>query len=132
MNNGNYYTLDPATVRVVVLGASPNPARISYEATRRLAHKGFDVIPVGKSKGEIEGIRIRTDQPLLEKVHTLSLYVGPDNQPPLYDYILALKPQRIIFNPGTENPELKLQAEEAGIETEYACNLVLLATDQFL
>lgn len=124
--------IDPATVRVVVLGASPNPSRVSYEVTRRLAQKGYDVIPVGVKAGEIDGLSIRTNQPHLDDVHTVTLYIGPQNQPPLYDYILTLKPQRLLFNPGTENPELKLLAEDAGIETEDACNLVLLATDQFL
>jgi len=128
----NKSVIDPATVRVVVLGASPNPSRISFEATRRLAQQGYDVFPIGVKEGTIEGIPIRTDQPRITDVHTLSLYIGPQNQPPLYDYILALHPQRIIFNPGTENTELKLLAEDAGIETEYACNLVLLATDQFI
>jgi hypothetical protein len=46
-----------------------------------------------------------------------------------YEYILSVHPQRIIFNPGTENEELSLLAEKKGIKTLEACTLVLLSTN---
>ncbi|MEL6140948.1 MAG: CoA-binding protein, partial [Bacteroidota bacterium] len=64
-------------------------------------------------------------------VDTVTLYVGPRHQPAYYDYLLQLRPRRIIFNPGTENPELLQLAKEAGIETEVACTLVLLSTGSY-
>jgi predicted CoA-binding protein len=79
----------------------------------------------------VAGVPIHTDQPLLDKVHTVTLYVGTRNLPPLYDYILSLNPRRIIFNPGTENSELRQRAAAQGIETVYGCTLVMLATDQY-
>jgi len=38
-----------------------------------------------------------------------------------------LSPKRIIFNPGTENQELKKLAEAQGIECLEACTLVMLS-----
>ena len=58
-------------------------------------------------------------------------YIGPQHQEEWYDYLIGLKPKRIIFNPGTENPAFEKKANEAGIETEEACTLVLLRTHQF-
>ncbi|MBL7891153.1 MAG: CoA-binding protein, partial [Bacteroidia bacterium] len=55
----------------------------------------------------------------------------PQNQPSWYDYILSLKPKRIIFNPGTENPEFEKMAASKGIEVQEACTLVLLSIGQY-
>ena len=115
----------------LVLGASPNPARISYQAIVRLVHQGHPVSAVGVREGSIAGISIQLGTPTLADVHTVTLYLNPKRQEPLYDYILGLKPKRIIFNPGTENAKLVQLAQEAGIETEIACTLVLLATDSY-
>jgi hypothetical protein len=48
-----------------------------------------------------------------------------------YDYIVSLKPRRVIFNPGTENPEFVQLLEANGIQCEIACTLVLLGTNQY-
>ena len=92
--------------KTVILGATPNPERYAYLATSRLKKAGHEVLPVGNKKGEIEGIVIDNGTPQYEGVDTVTLYLNPDNQKPYYDYILSLKPKRIIFNPGTENWEL--------------------------
>ena len=117
--------------KTIVLGATPNPARYAYTATAKLKQKGHEVIPVGIKKGEIEGIAIQNGTPEYDGVDTITLYLNPDNQKPYYDYILALKPKRIIFNPGTENYELMRKANVAGIETEIACTLVMLSIDNY-
>jgi uncharacterized protein len=117
--------------KTVILGATPNPERYAYLATQRLMKYGHEVLPVGKKKGEIEGIHIENDTPLYEGVDTVTLYLNPDNQKPYYDYILSLKPKRIIFNPGTENWELVKLAKEQGIETEIACTLVMLSVGAY-
>ncbi len=119
------------SLRTVVLGASPNPARYSYTAVRQLNQHGFTPIPVGLRSGEIDGVEILTGNPELKNIDTVTLYVGPDHQPALYEYIFKLNPRRLIFNPGTENAELLKLAEEKGIETTYACSLVLLSTGQY-
>ena len=117
--------------KTVVLGATPNPERYAYLATSRLKKAGHEVLPVGNKKGEIEGIVIENGTPQYEGVDTVTLYLNPDNQKPYYDYILSLKPKRIIFNPGTENWELVRLAKEQGIETEIACTLVMLSVGNY-
>jgi uncharacterized protein len=117
--------------KTLVLGATPNPERYAYIATQRLKKAGHEVLLVGKKKGEIEGIQIQNGTPQYEGVDTVTLYLNPDNQKPYYDYILSLKPNRIIFNPGTENWELVKLAKEQGIETEIACTLVMLSVGNY-
>ena len=128
-------TFDPITQvfmkKTLILGASPNPDRYSYKATARLAEHKHEVVPVGIRAGEIEGHSIITDRPVVEGVDTVTLYIGPARQPDYYEYIFSVNPKRIIFNPGTENEELAKMANERGIETEIACTLVLLSTDQY-
>lgn len=114
-----------------VIGASPKPERYAFLATIRLKKHGHTVFPVGIHEGMIEGELILTNKPQLKDIHTVTLYVGPQNQPAWIDYILSLKPKRIIFNPGTENPAFEQQATEKGIECLEACTLVLLSTDQY-
>jgi predicted CoA-binding protein len=117
--------------KTVVIGASDNPARYAYQAVHRLKAHGHEVVPVGIRKGQVAGLDIHTDKPTLEEVDTVTLYVGPQNQPAWYDYILDLKPKRIIFNPGTENMELERRAQQQGIRTEEACTLVMLSIGNY-
>lgn len=113
----------------LVLGATTNPSRYAHIATRRLLSAGHPVVLVGIREGSIEGHPIRLGQPIIEeKIDTVTLYVGPQHQPSYYDFLLGLSPRRIIFNPGTESPELVRLAQEKGIATEQACTLVLLST----
>lgn len=118
-------------MKTVVLGASPNPDRISYMAVERLKKRGHEVIAIGNKTGEIEGVQIITEHPDLKDVDTLTLYLGPANQAAVQDYILSLHPKRIIFNPGTENPDFENIANQQGIETVNACTLVMLSTNSF-
>ncbi|UOQ51784.1 CoA-binding protein [Hymenobacter cellulosivorans] len=117
--------------KTLVLGASDNPARYSYRAVHQLQRHGHEVVPVGIRKGQVAGLDIHTDRPTGEDIDTVTLYVGPQNQPAWYDYILDLKPKRIIFNPGTENEELERMAQERGIRTEEACTLVMLSIGNY-
>lgn len=113
--------------KTVVLGATPNSARYAYLATMRLVQYGHDVVPLGIREGNIAGIEIQKGMPPLEGVDTVTLYLNAGRQREYYDYILSLKPKRIIFNPGAENPELKKLADEKGIETVEGCTLVMLS-----
>lgn len=117
--------------KTVVIGASPNPGRYSYIATQRLKAAGEDVYPIGVREGYIGADKIITDRPLIEDVHTISLYVGPANQASWEDYVLMLSPKRVIFNPGTENDAFQRKLEIAGIESEIACTLVLLTMGSY-
>ncbi|EON78996.1 hypothetical protein ADIS_0589 [Lunatimonas lonarensis] len=119
--------------KTVIIGASPNPARYAYLAAKMLKERKIHFVPVGIKNGEVLGEAILNlkEKPPISEVHTVTLYIGPQNQPEWYDYLLSLSPRRIIFNPGTENPELATLANEKGIETLYACNLVMLSSGQF-
>jgi predicted CoA-binding protein len=116
----------------LVLGASSNPERVSYEAVRSLISRGIPVIAVGRKEYDMGDIIILAGKPeISEKVHTVTLYLSAANQEEFYDYILSLEPRRIIFNPGTRNPELAEMATINGIEVVEACMLVMLKTGEF-
>src|SRR5436190_22400591 len=114
-----------------IVGASPNPDRYSYRATINLKRKGHPVFPVGIHAGEIDGEKILLDKPQIENIDTVTLYVGPQNQKYWIDYILGLKPKRIIFNPGTENEVIISAAQKQGIECIEGCNLVMLSIGNY-
>ena len=120
-----------STKKTVVLGASTNPSRYSNMAVHKLNRYGHPVIPIGVRKGAINGITIQQGTPAIEAIDTVTLYLNPLRQKSNYDYILGLQPKRIIFNPGTENPELMRLAHEKGIEVEIACTLVLLSMGNY-
>jgi len=123
--------MDAINKPTIVLGASPNPSRYSYIATIQLLRAGNDVLPVGIRRGTINGLQIMTERPEIEGIDTVTLYINPALQKEYYDYLIHLHPRRIIFNPGTENPELKKLAGDHGIDTLEACTLVLLSTNQY-
>jgi predicted CoA-binding protein len=115
----------------LVLGASENTSRYSNIATQRLLEAGHKVALVGKSEGVVRGIPIHTFLPVHEQIDTVTMYLNPQNQQKWYEELLALNPRRIIFNPGTENPELEALAREKGILVTEACTLVLLSLNQY-
>jgi len=118
-------------MKTLVLGASPNPSRYSFKASRLLKSNGHEVVPLGIRKGEIDDLEIITERIQVPDIHTVTLYVGPARQLEYYDYILSLEPKRIIFNPGTENRELIKLAQQKGIETIQNCTLVMLNSGIF-
>jgi uncharacterized protein len=113
--------------KTVVVGAGTNPSRYASIAMNSLLNKGHEVVPIGLRKGNYLGLEILTGTPPVSDVHTVTLYIRPEIQKKLYDYLLSLKPARIIFNPGTENPEFEKMARQQGIETLEACTLVMLS-----
>ena len=117
--------------KTVVLGASNNPNRYSFLAVNKLVNHGHPVVAVGIKKGNIQEIEIQNDNPVVENVDTVTLYLNPANQVQYYDYMLSLHPKRIIFNPGTENAEFEDLARSKGIETLEACTLVMLSTGMY-
>lgn len=117
--------------KTLVLGASANPSRYSHLALQRLQSHQHPVVAIGKNKGMVDNIVIETEKRPLKDVDTVTVYLNPLNQKEYYDYILSLKPQRIIFNPGAENEELAKLASDKGIMPVEACTLVMLATNQY-
>lgn len=118
-------------MKTLVIGASPNPLRYSFKAVKALREYGIEVVAIGKRETTIEDVQVIAEMPPIEHLHTVTLYVGPQNQTSYIDYILSLKPERIIFNPGTYNYELISKAEDAGIDCVSDCTLVMLATDSY-
>jgi predicted CoA-binding protein len=117
--------------KTVGLGASPNPVRFSYKAVKSLLRHDQEVVAVGFREGLIEGETILTGQPPIENVHTVSIYIGSSRQAEFYDYIFSLKPERVIFNPGTVNPEFMGRLKQAGIEPVSECMLVMLNDGEY-
>jgi uncharacterized protein len=117
--------------KTLVLGASDNPSRYSNLALNRLVKNGHPVVAIGRKDTSVAGIEITKEKREFEDIDTVTLYLNPFNQKEYYDYIVSLKPKRIIFNPGTENEELNQLAKENKIETLEACTLVLLSTGQY-
>ncbi|HEY5691015.1 MAG TPA: CoA-binding protein [Cyclobacteriaceae bacterium] len=119
--------------KTVIVGATTNPSRHAYLAALMLTEYGNPIVPIGIKKGMVLGEKIQNirEQPPIEEVDTITLYIGPGHQPEYYHYLIGLKPARIIFNPGTENKEFEQMLEDQGIEALEACTLVLLRTQQY-
>jgi predicted CoA-binding protein len=117
--------------KTLVISASPEPTRYSYMAIAMLREHSHPVIAIGKRSGKVSDVEIQKDSVAEKDIDTITLYINPTFQKEYYDYLINLHPKRIIFNPGTENPELTTLANEAGIETLEACTLVMLRTGQY-
>lgn len=117
--------------QTLVIGAVAKADRYSFKAVHSLVQHDEAVIAFGTRSGEIAGITIETVWNPNWEVDTVTLYINPLIQEAYYQPILALKPRRVIFNPGTENETFIAQLERAGIHAEVACTLVLLSIDQY-
>ena len=115
----------------LVIGASLNPIRYSYRAVQTLRSHQVPTRAIGLKEGMISDVSIDTKAKEYTGIHTVTLYLNPLRQKAYYDYIISLRPQRVIFNPGTENPEFMQLLDSYNISYEIACTLVLLATRQF-
>lgn len=136
----------------LVLGASLKPNRYSHIAIQRLRNYGHPVRAIGLVAGVVAGVTIETfdsiaadpdlldpnslalvedENEITQPIHTVTLYLNPKRQQPYYTLIINLAPKRVVFNPGTENPELYELLDAAGIAYEVACTLVLLASNQY-
>lgn len=118
-------------MKVLVMGANTNPEKYVYRAIQQLREHGHEVNAIGLRPGNVAGVDIDTEKKPYAGIDTVTLYLNPKNQQPYYDYFVQLRPRRVIFNPGTENPELERLLEKNGIAAEEACTLVLLSTGQF-
>ncbi len=116
--------------KTVIIGATENTTRYAYLAAAKLKKHGIEFVPIGIKSGEIHGETILNlkEKPLVKNVDTITMYIGATNQKEWEEYILSLRPRRIIFNPGAENHELAIRANKLGIETTNACTLVMLGS----
>ncbi len=118
-------------MKTLVIGASHKPIRYSYLAVKMLKEYNHEVVALGNRAREVEDWEILDGKPQLTDIHTITLYLNAGNQQEYYDYILNLKPKRVIFNPGAENRELEILLQKNGIETLEACTLVMLRSGQY-
>ncbi|SDB46992.1 hypothetical protein SAMN03097699_1538 [Flavobacteriaceae bacterium MAR_2010_188] len=117
--------------KTLVFGASIKPDRYSNLAIKKLVRYNKNVRAFGLRSGLVEGVGIEDELRLHEDIDTITLYLSPPRQTQYYDHFVALSPRRVIFNPGTENPQLYNILRQHNIEVEVACTLVLLSTNQY-
>ncbi len=117
--------------KTLIIGASIKPERYSYKAAEKLRAHNHEIYMIGARAAQLFGVEISTEMHPYTDVDTVMLYVSPKNQLKYYDYIISLKPRRVIFNPGTENSELTARLSAHNIQFENACTLVLLSTSAY-
>jgi len=117
--------------KTLVLGASDNPSRYSYLAIQRLRQHDHPVVAIGRKHSRVGDVAIEKEQKPFDNIDTITFYLNPSRQKEYYDYIISLKPKRLIFNPGAENEELVQLAKKNNIKTLEACTLVLLSIGQY-
>lgn len=117
--------------KTLVLGATTKPDRYAFRAINMLVEKGHTVLAIGQNTGEVAGVKIYTKAIPIKNIDTVTLYLNPARQRDYYNYIIEAQPKRVVFNPGTENPEFYQLLELNNIKAEVACTLVLLATNQY-
>lgn len=118
-------------MKTLIIGASKNPDRYAYKVARQLIEHGHQIELLGLRADTIFDKKIDTEKKPFQDIDTVTLYIGSKNQPDYYQYIVSLKPRRVIFNPGTENEEFYKLLRQHDISVEVTCTLVLLSTNQY-
>jgi len=117
--------------KTLVLGASLKPERYSNAAINKLKANNHEVLAFGLVPGRVNSVSIDTELLDYTDIHTVTLYLNSNHQKKYYKYILGLNPRRVIFNPGTENPEFMELLSAQNISYEVACTLVLLSIGEY-
>ncbi|MBW4360314.1 CoA-binding protein [Flavobacterium taihuense] len=117
--------------KTLVLGATLKSEKAAFKAIEMLVARGHSVLALGQNTGEVSGIKINTKAIPLKNIDTVSLYINPARQRDYYNYVIEAKPKRVLFNPGTENPEFYQLLELNNIKYEVACTLVLLTLNKY-
>ncbi len=117
---------------VLIVGASEKPDRYANKAMKALLEKGHEVVLLNPRLSTIDGRQVyQAPAAVKETIDTITVYVGPDKIAGLADELIKLKPQRVIFNPGSESEIAISQFSDNGIKVIRGCTLVMLATGQF-
>lgn len=120
-----------AKKKTLIIGATTKPERYAYRAAMSLTEYGHPIVLLGRREGVVAGENIHTKAEPFEDIDTVTLYLGAQNQVEYYQYIVALNPKRVIFNPGAENADLCKLLEKHGIECLNACTLVMLSIGNY-
>lgn len=118
-------------IKTIILGASENTTRFSNKAVKSLTRNNFDVIAIGNKIGKIDNIEIISHIPNEKNIHTISIYLSKENQEIYYDFILNSNAKRVIFNPGSENEQLKVKCIENGIQVVEDCTIMMANNGRF-
>lgn len=117
--------------KTLVLGASPNSERFSHKCILSLADHGIPLVAAGLREGHAGNVPIFRGTPAFGSIHTVTMYIGARNQDSYYSYVITLKPERVIFNPGSENPVFEDMLRREGIEVIHGCTLMMLENGDF-
>ena len=117
--------------KTLIVGATNNPDRYAYKAANRLVEAGHEIVPFGIKKGVVAGVEMINDWGNFEAIDTVTMYIGASRQGDYIDKIISIKPKRVIFNPGTENPAFEKELIAANIEVQIACTLVMLSLKSY-
>lgn len=116
----------------LVLGASTKLGRYALLAAEKLQSKGIEIELLGKKEGKVGNIEIKTNiEEISTKIDTVTVYLGKNNQIEYEDFLIKMRPNRVIFNPGSENFILQEKLKAQGTEVLEACTLVMLSTGQY-
>jgi predicted CoA-binding protein len=115
----------------LVIGASEKVVRYSNICVRSLQDHNIPTFAIGSRLGAINHTSILTGFPQMPEIHTVTLYINPEVQKEYYNYIFQLQPKRVIFNPGTTNPDFSASLREKGIEVINDCTIIMLRNKEF-
>ncbi len=118
-------------MKTLVFGASLKEERFSNKAIKALRKHEIETVAFGMNIGFVLDVTIDKELRYYRNLNTITLYLNSKRQKEYYDHIISLQPRRVIFNPGTENPEFYQLLKVHNIAFEEACTLVLLATNQY-
>lgn len=110
--------------RVAVIGASPKEETYSNKAIKAFKNAGWNVIPVGRWEGSIEGEIIVSDVSEAKNIDMIAMYISAEAQrrnASLVDSICKSGAKLVIFNPGTENKTLEEKLKTMSIEAKEEC-----------
>ncbi len=118
--------MDNISKNTLVIGGSPKAERYSNKAIKKLLKYNHKVFSIGLKESAVNGVNIETGHPEYKNIHTVTMYVGELRQNSYIDYVVDLKPQRVIFNPGSENMSFADKLKNNNIEVIENCTLVML------
>lgn len=121
---------------VLVIGAHNDPTKFANKAIKLLEAHGHQAIAVNPNFKDVMGKRCYASAGEWAResglhADTVTLYVRPELSNNIIEEIVELKPNRVIFNPGTENPKLQAALKLAKIPYVEDCTLVMLNSNSF-
>ena len=111
---------------IAIIGASTNRRKFGNKAVRAFVSQGYDVYPVNRNGGTIEGLpayQTLSDVPV-DRLDRVSLYVPPSVGMTLIREIAAKGCDQLWLNPGSESDALVAAARDLGLNPIVACSIV--------